>query len=83
MTFYLCSSHLEVEILNHVDLTPRFLDASTMTLMFFCFDGGHFAIRSSFQKVVTEHLFCLPSNSASNQTRKNDVTMILFMTGTA
>ena len=35
MTFYLCSSHLEVEILNHVDLTPRFLDASTMTLMFF------------------------------------------------
>ena len=35
MTFYLCSSHFEVEILNHVDLTPRFLDASTMTLMFF------------------------------------------------
>ena len=35
MTFYLRSSHLEVEILNHVDLTPRFLDASTMTLMFF------------------------------------------------
>ena len=35
MTFYLCSSHLEVEILNHVDLTPRFLDVSTMTLMFF------------------------------------------------
>ena len=30
MTFYLCSSHLEVEI-----LTPRFLDDSTMTLMFF------------------------------------------------
>ena len=35
MAFYLCSSHLEVEILNHVDLTPRFLDVSTMTLMFF------------------------------------------------
>ena len=35
MTFYLCSSHLEVEILNHVDLTPRFPDVSTMTLMIF------------------------------------------------
>ena len=69
MTTYLCSSHLEVEILNHVDLTPRFLD------------GGNFAIRSSFQNVVTEHLFCLPSNSASNQTRKNDVTMFFFHDG--
>ena len=75
MTFYLCSSHLEVEILNHVDLTPRFLDASTMFFVLMVDILIHFGIRSSFQNVLTEHLSCLPSNSASNQTRKNDVTI--------
>ena len=82
MTLFSCSSHLDVEILNHLEITPEFLDASTVNLMFSVLEILSFDQVSKMLSLSICFFAIQFGIQSDMEERCDDVTMISFLTGT-